>query len=364
MSASHYIVILLTSSLLMTYAGAEDDYYDILGLPERDETAERDIKAAWRKLSKLHHPDLSGEENRGLYQKIQRAYEVLGDRKKRKVYDIRGEEGLKQLSMPNQGQSQDPFSQIFGGMGGGGGNKKGADINMLMLVTLEDMYNGAAHSVKLKKQKICRTCRGTGAASKSDLVTCSKCNGNGHIIQKIEIMPGFMTQQHVTCPKCKGKKTNVGKKCPTCKGKCVVKGPHTLHIDVEQGTPENFDLRYEMDADQAPDEIPGDVIFSITSAPHPVFTRKGNNLEASVNITLKESLLGFVKSLAHLDGHEVELDESGVVQYNQKYIAEDEGMPIHHVPSEKGTLTVTYKVNLPESLTEEMKEKIRLIFPS
>jgi DnaJ-related protein SCJ1 len=360
-------LVLVLSLLLATavLASADEDYYDLLGLGvERDEATEREITGSWRKLSKKHHPDLAGEGSRELYQKIQRAYEVLGDRKKRKVYDIRGEEGVKQLESPNGGQHHDPFAALFGhgGGGGGGGAKRGSNLNMLMLVNLEDIYNGAAHTVKFNKQKICRTCRGTGAASKEDLITCRECGGSGHTVQTIQIMPGFHTQQQAPCPKCQGKGKSIGKKCPSCDGRKITKGKHTLGIDIEMGVPENYELVYDMEADQSPDEIPGDVIFTVSTAPHPIFTRKGNDLEASFNLTLREALLGFEKKLTHLDGHEVEIDEPSVVQFNQQYVIKDEGLPIHHVPSEKGTLTVTYKVILPESLTEAQAEAIRTHF--
>jgi DnaJ-class molecular chaperone len=341
----------------------DEDYYDILGLGEqRDDAAERDIKNAWRKLSKQFHPDLHGESTREHYQKIQRAYEVLGDRKKRKVYDIRGEEGLKQLERPEQ-QHVDPFAALFGFGGGGGNANKGANINMLMLVSLEDMYNGAAHTVKFEKQKICRTCRGSGAASKGDLVICPRCHGSGQDIQRIQIAPGFVQQVQQPCSHCQGKGKRIGKKCPTCDGEKVVRAVMTLGVDVEQGTPENYDLVYDMEADQTPDQIPGDVIFTISSAPHKRFVRRGDDLHMTVNLTLKEALLGFEKTFKHLDDHDVDLVSERVVQHGETHRLEGEGMPKHHVPSEKGTLHVRYEVTLPSFLTEHQKDKIAALFP-
>lgn len=348
--------------------GADEDYYDVLMLEKREDSAERDIKTNWRRLSKKYHPDLVGEGGREEYQKIQRAYEVLGDRKKRKVYDIRGEEGVKQfeLGLNQPSQQMDPFAQLFGGfggMGGGqGGAKRGSNVNMLMLISLEDVYNGAAHTVKLSKQKICRACRGTGAHSKEDLVVCRQCQGKGVVIKQIQIMPGISTQQQAQCPKCAGKGKIPAKPCAVCKGTKVTKGTYQLGVDIEQGTPENFDLVYDMEADQNPDEIPGDVIFTVQTAPHKVFTRKGNNLEMFVDLDLKESLLGFIKNFPHLDGHEVELEEYGPIQHGQTHVLEDEGMPVHHVPSEKGKLTVTYRIKLPEKLSPEAQEKIKAVF--
>lgn len=357
------LALLLGSSLVW----AEDDFYEALGLEaEREDAAERDVKAAWRKLSKQFHPDLCGESCRERYQKIQRAYEVLGDRKKRKVYDIRGDEGLKQYEQPHQQSNMmDPFAMFFGGGGQQqqqGGANKGANLEMMMLVTLEDIYSGAAHSVKFKKQKLCRACRGTGALSKDDLVVCSHCKGSGTEVRTIQIMPGFHTQQQAPCSHCSGKGKMVGKKCTTCRGQKVVQSSMALGVDVEQGTPDGFDLVYDMEADQSPDQIPGDVVFTIQTAPHDRFTRNGNDLAMTVVLTLEEALLGFEKLFKHLDGHEVELEETTVTQFNRRRVLKEEGMPVHHVPSERGDLVITYQVELPTMLTNQQREKIASLF--
>ena len=255
----------------------------------------------------------------------------------------------------------DPFAMFFGG-GQQQQSNKGANMEMLMLVTLEDIYSGAAHSVKFKKQKLCRTCRGTGAASKGDLVVCSHCKGSGTEVKTIQIMPGFHTQSQGPCSHCGGKGKTIGKKCPTCKGAKVIQGHMALGVDIEQGTPDGFDLVYDMEADQSPDQIPGDVIFTIQTAPHDRFTRIGNNLAMTIVLSLEEALLGFEKIFKHLDGHEVEIDETGVTQFGQKRVIKGEGMPIHHVPSERGDLIVTYHVEMPTMLTNQQRERISTLF--
>lgn len=363
----HAPTVAMFSLLLMMMAASlvrgDEDYYEVLGLgQEREDAAERDIKASWRKLSKQYHPDLQGESTREHYQKIQRAYEVLGDRKKRKVYDLRGEEGLKQLEQPQQ-QHHDPFAALFGFGGGNQQTNKGANINMLMLVTLEDMYNGAAHTVKFAKQKLCKTCKGTGAASKEDFIVCPHCKGSGTEVQRVQIMPGFVQQVQQPCSHCGGKGKRIGKKCPTCNGDKVVKSSMTLGVDVEQGLPENYDLVYDMEADQSPEQIPGDVIFTVSSAPHPRFRRQNSDLYTTQKLTLKEALLGFEKSIPHLDDHHVELVSEGVTQHGTVQALDGEGMPKHHVPSERGILYVRYEVELPAMLTADQQVKLAALLP-
>lgn len=363
-STTFLLCAIAALAVLMQTVHAEEDFYEVLGLEEqREDAAERDIKAAWRKLSKQFHPDLKGESTRERYQTIQRAYEVLGDRKKRKIYDMKGEEGLKQLESPQQ-QHMDPFAQMFG-FGGGGGQaaNKGQNLNMLMLVTLEDMYNGAAHSVKFSKQKLCKTCRGTGAATKGDMVTCQHCKGSGVETQRIQLAPGFVQQVQQPCSHCGGKGKRIGKKCPACNGEKVTKSTMTLGVDVEQGTPENFDLVYDMEADQSPDQLPGDVIFTVSSVPHERFQRRGDDLHMTQKLSLKEALLGFDMTFKHLDEHEVELSSDHVTQHGTVQTLEGEGMPKHHVPSEKGKLLVTYQVELPSMITAQQRSKLEELLP-
>ena len=66
------------------------------------------------------------------------------------------------------------------------------------------------------------------------------------------------------------------------------------------------EIVFEREAEQIPDMIPGDVIFTIKQTPHPKFKRVGDNLFTDINISLEEALLGFKKRIGHLDGHLVE----------------------------------------------------------
>lgn len=359
-------VVAIVCVLLVASAAADDDdidYYAILNLGEqREDSSEREIKSNWRRLSREHHPDLKGEESREHYKKIQRAYEVLSDRRKRKVYDMKGEEGLKQLEKAGAQQQQQPddpmMRMFFGGGGGGDGAQRGPNIEMMMLITLDDAYNGAQHTVKLNKQRLCKACRGTGAASKSDYTKCNKCNGQGTVIQKVQLMPGFVQQVQQQCPKCGGKGRMVKNKCKTCRGNKVTRADQTLHVDIEQGTPENHKLVFDMEADQNPEQLPGDVIFNVQTAPHALFKRNGNDLAMTMKITLSEALLGFTKTFKHMDGHEVEVSESGVTQYGFKRRLSGEGMPVHNIPSERGKLVVTYEYELPATLTADQQRRI------
>ena len=89
-----------------------------------------------------HHPDKGGDTEK--FKRINKAYEVLKDEEKRKIYDEHGEEAALSGSSPSDGGGS-IFEQMFGmggGRRGGGGRRKGDDIVHALTVSLEDLYNG------------------------------------------------------------------------------------------------------------------------------------------------------------------------------------------------------------------------------
>ena len=78
----------------------------------------------------------------------------------------------------------------------------------------------------------------------------------------------------------------------------------------------------------------GEVVFKLETLPHPVFERAGNDLKATVKITLKQALLGFEKELKHLDGRRIELSRVGkITNPGQVERIVGEGMPVYEMAS-------------------------------
>ncbi|EPY18655.1 molecular chaperone DnaJ [Strigomonas culicis] len=175
---------------------------------------------------------------------------------------------------------------------------------------------------------------------------CEYCGGSGRVMQRVQIMPGFVQNIAQACSHCGGRGKHIAHICPTCRGRRVAKGVTTISVDVEGGLPEGHVLVYELEGDQQPGVVPGDVRVTLLSAPHPVFTRHGDDLHMQVRLTLREALVGFEREIPHLDGHVVELAREGVTQHGQEQRLRGEGMPKHNVPSEKGDLIVTYVVEM------------------
>ena len=158
---------------------ATPDYYKTLGVP-RTATAD-EIKKAYRKLARKHHPDAGGDE--GKFKEINEAYEVLSDDKKRKLYDQYGTANENQIPQGWGGGSVN-VGDIFGGGAGGFGSwadilesirrgegafgtewdfggsgfggarqprpRKGQDMNVTLNVTFDEAFKGAEKRVTVR----------------------------------------------------------------------------------------------------------------------------------------------------------------------------------------------------------------------
>ena len=89
-----------------------------------------------------------------------------------------------------------------------------------------------------------------------------------------------------------------------------------------------------------------------------MFRRAGNDLHHDMHITLREALVGFRKTIVHLDGHEVEVKARGVTKPFLIRTISDEGMPHHNFPSTKGNLYVKFHIDFPRRLSDEQKRRL------
>mmetsp|Transcript_17171 Transcript_17171/g.12277 ORF Transcript_17171/g.12277 Transcript_17171/m.12277 type:complete len:210 (+) Transcript_17171:240-869(+) len=207
--------------------------------------------------------------------------------------------------------------------------------------------------VTYTRQVICPHCRGSGADNPEDVEICPKCNGQGQVIEKQQIMPGFVQQVQKTCPKCGGKGKKVTSTCHVCGGNKIVRSMDEVLLFIEKGIPDGKEYTYREAADENVDMRSGDVVFRVETLQHAFFTREGNNLKCNVKITLKQALLGFSKEIKHLDGHLIRLKRDKITRPGEVEKILGEGMPIYEYPSDYGDLFVTFVVEFPKELVPE-----------
>jgi len=352
-----FLVVLLLAAFVTAA-----DFYKVLDV--HISASDRDIRAAYKRLSKKFHPDknkASDAEER--FVEIARAYEVLSDPEKRQIYDRHGEEGLK---AHEGGQHQpnpfDIFSSFFGGHHQPQ-TRRGPSSLTEFEVSLADMYQGASIDFMIKKRILCDHCRGSGAASDGDIHTCSGCGGSGVKVVKQQIFPGMFAQSQVTCNECNGQGKVIKKQCPHCHGNKVV--DHTAHytLEITPGMPEGHEVVFEGEADESPDWEAGDVILRVRSKKEKGgWRRKETSLYWKQTIGIDEALLGFERNITHLDGRNLQLVRKGVTQPDFVQVIKGEGMPVFGNADIKGDLFVEYNVILPVELSPEMRRKLTEAF--
>ncbi|CAF1170378.1 unnamed protein product [Adineta steineri] len=312
--------------------------YDILGVQRN--ANDQEIKRAYHKLAKTHHPD-KNPESAEKFKEISFAYQVLTDENKRRVYDSYGLEGLKEGGGGGGhggGSMADILGQFFGGggespfgggghpfgghpfgglfghsMGGGGGGgrnrrRKGEDVAHPLKVTLEQLYKGVTRSLEISRKALCETCKGVGGRDGAKQ-SCTTCRGHGIQIVTRQIGPNMMQRMQQVCKDCSGEGEIINERdrCKTCHGKKTIDQKKKLEVVISPGSKHEQQLRFPGESDQAPNMEPGDVIVVLQQEPHAVFQRNGDNLVMKHKINLVESLCGFQLVITHLDGRKIVL---------------------------------------------------------
>jgi len=272
---------------------SDKDLYKVLGL-EKD-ASEQDIKKAFKKLAMKHHPDRGGDGE--IFKQINEAYAVLSDPEKRANYDRFGTVDMSDMQMPN---FDDLFENLFGfsfganGPGGGGPfrrhhpmEKKSPDKEITIEATLEQVMTGSSIPYKLSR----KIYKSEGNSS------CMTCNGNGRVMQQMNLGLGIMTQNITTCPECKG----IGVKLSD---KNVVIQEEIFSIPIPQGIPRGNRMVIRGKGDQYPNSTPGDVIITVNYKKHIDFEPdpvNPQNIIHRMRCSLYECLFGFDRYIHLLD---------------------------------------------------------------
>jgi curved DNA-binding protein len=314
------------------------DYYQTLGVAKT--ASDKEIKQAYRKLARKHHPDVNpGDKTaESRFKEINEAYEVLGDPDKRKKYDELGANWRMYEQAQQQGQgfpsggpfsggawninmggpgggyrtmtedemhdlfgNEDPFSDFFRTFFGGGGpreaggrarpgraprTQKGRDIEHEVELTLEEAYHGATRRISIKQ------------------------------------------------------------------------GGHARSVDVRipVGVKDGSRVRAAGEGESGSNGgAAGDLYLRVRIRPHPVFERQGSDLQAKVAVAVTTAVLGGEAQVPTMTGS-VRLKIPETTQSGQVFRLKGHGMPAVGKPDDRGDLYATVDVQLPRSLTKEQRQ--------
>src|SRR5437588_5198636 len=351
----------------------EKDYYKVLGVPE--EATDKDIRRAYRKLAKEHHPDSNpGHEDR--FKDISAAYDVLSDAEKRKAYDeVRrlgpmaggfgpgpggpgaGPGGFTFTTedVGDLGGLGDLFGNLFGGGGGRQrgqrvGPRRGDDLETELHLSFLDAVNGVTTTVNLTSEMACHTCRGSGAAPGTTPVVCPQCGGRG----AVEDNQGPFSFSRA-CPRCSGRGTIVESPCPTCRGTGVERRPRQVKVRIPAGVDDGQRIRLKGRGGAGRNGgPPGDLYVVVRTGRHPVFGRKGSDLTINVPVTFPEATLGAQIRVPTLE-EPVTLKLPSGTKSGRTFRVKGRG-----VPKSKGAgdLLATVEVAVPTELTDAERQAV------
>ncbi|MBX2929094.1 MAG: molecular chaperone DnaJ [Saprospiraceae bacterium] len=325
------------------------DYYEVLGV-DRNGDAET-IKKAYRKQALKYHPDRNpdNKEAEDRFKEAAEAYEVLSDEQKKAAYDRYGHAGVEQMTggRPSGGMSYEDimshFGDIFGEMGGGGGNpfesffrgggsqraergQRGANIRIKVPLTLEEIATGVSKKVKVKKQVTCDTCKGSGARDNNSIATCTTCRGQGYVRQVRNTFMGQM-QTTVACPSCHGSGQTITAQCGKCRGEGAVQGEETINLDIPAGVEEGMQLSLRGNGNAGRRGGPaGDLLVTIEEKPHEFLHRDGMNVVFELYVNFADAALGASMDVPTIDGA-VKIKIPAGTQAGKIFRLKDKGLP-------------------------------------
>jgi len=280
------------------------DHYEVLGV-ERDAGPD-EIKKAYRRLARELHPDVNpSPEAAERFKLVTHAYDVLSDPKQREQYDL-GPQAGPFGGAQGFGGFEDIFSTFFGGGGGGRGPKsrreRGQDALLRVEIDLADVVFGAHRDLEVDTAVVCDRCGGSCCEPGTHPVTCDICGGSGSIQRSVRSLLGnVMTSS--PCGTCRGYGTVIATPCVTCQGQGRVRARKTIPVEIPAGVDTGLRLQLPNQGEAGPAGGPnGDLYLEIKVKHDDVFSRDGDDLLATLEVSMVDAILGTHASFSALDG--------------------------------------------------------------
>lgn len=334
-----------------------EDYYQILGVPP--DASDEEIKKAFWRLAKKYHPDSpTGDPEK--FKKINEAYQVLSDKRKRAMYDQQRKFGFTQQDLTDFSQWQDIFNwinidleDIFEDLFGKTKTQaRGNNINIDLELSLEEAAFGTQKTIFIEKFVVCPHCNGKGVEKGSNFKICPSCHGEGKIKEVKNTFLGTFTQIK-TCSLCEGQGTIPEKYCSTCQGRGRIKKQVPLTLKIPPGVSEESVIKFAGEGDIGPrGGKSGDLFIRIKFKPHPYFEKIGNDLKTKIKVNILTLWFGGEIQIPTLEGKTLKYKINPETNINEPIRIKNYGFP---QPKGRGDLIVILEPVFPQ-LPKDIKK--------
>lgn len=314
------------------------DYYTVLGVNKASTSDE--IKKSYRKLAKELHPDKNpnNKEAEERFKEVSEAYEHLSDPVKKTKYDQFG----------HVSNNQQPSRHDFGHEMQ---VRRGEDMNLLIKLTLEELYTGIVKRYKYMRNEKCDTCDGHGG---SDAQECTVCNGMGWVARLHNTPFGLISTSH-TCRTCDGCGFINKNQCEPCKSSGLKSKEETIDITIPSGMHEGSPVYMEGKGHAVKNGITGNLNIHIQELPNKTYMRNGSDLKMTLKLSYAQLVLGDKVELDTIDGGKIRINIPELSDVGTNLKVQNKGMK-HLNKETRGDLLITLGVNIPKQISDETRE--------
>jgi molecular chaperone DnaJ len=354
---------------------AKRDYYEVLGVGRSAD--EKELKSAFRKLAKQHHPDANPDSKASeqKFKEINEAYDVLKDPQRRAAYDRFGHRAFEggtggqgpfahggfgpEFTSSMSDIFEDLFGEFMGGRRGGGrrqgsGSQRGSDLRYNMEISLTEAYSGKTAQIRVPSSVTCEVCGGKGAKPGSSPKTCPTCQGSGAVRQS----SGFFTVER-TCQTCQGRGQVISDPCTACHGAGRLTKERTLSVNIPAGVEDGTRIRLAGEGEAGLRGGPtGDLYIFLSIKPHEFFQRDGADLFCRVPISMTAAALGGEIEVPTIDGKKARVAVPEGTQAGKQFRLRSKGMPVLR-SGQAGDMYIQVSVETPVNLSRRQKELLK-----
>lgn len=336
---------------------AKRDYYEILGVAKN--ATQEEIKKAYRKVALQFHPDRNpdNKEAEDKFKEAAEAYEILSNESKRQQYDQFGHAGMNggqdSHHHGNMNDIFENFSEMFGDLFGGGGQKKksgpvaqrGHDLTQRIEITLQEAYEGCKKELKIYHYVPCESCNGSGCSTGSKPAHCGQCKGQGSVYFR----QGFLTYSQ-NCSACNGQGFTISNPCNDCRGQTRTQKHEKLTITIPAGIFDQAELRVPTKGDAGVyGGKSGDLYLTVHVKEHATFFRREDNLVTRLTLSYPQLVLGCLMEIDTLDGNRESIKIPKGCPVGREIIIPGKGFPALRGRG-RGNLIIITQCDIPTKL--------------